>query len=250
MDRAWDAIFEHFDIINHDFNAKPFFITTNNIKEVTRHFKKTTEKEVRILCYQDRREKRPKIFKDNNLFLLPIKNGEYAILKGEGYIDIPTILTTTNIYNTKLTFDLDTSNVGNSEMQHIDYAYATSLIRTFLDDDSLVLTIRGRKFTPEFSFFVGKHEVSVSGVQTEVDAGYEGKNQVVLIEGKRTGTQNIIIRQLFYPFKQWKNFTKKHVKTLFFEKNGNTYSFWLFSFKDHNDYNSIYLLKSESFIIE
>ncbi len=34
-------------------------------------------------------------------------------------------------------------------MQHLDFAYASSLIRTFMEDDTLVLTIRGRKYTPE-----------------------------------------------------------------------------------------------------
>ncbi len=38
---------------------------------------------------------------------------------------------------------LDTTEIGDSEMQHLDYAYAASLIRTFTEDPSLVLTIRG-----------------------------------------------------------------------------------------------------------
>lgn len=82
-------------------------------------------------------------------------------------------------------------------MQHLDFAYTSSLVRTFMNDDSLVLTIRGRKYTPQFSFRVGKQKISVESVQTEVDAGYEGKNQVVLIEAKNSKTNNTIIRQLF-----------------------------------------------------
>jgi hypothetical protein len=57
----------------------------------------------------------------------------------------------------------------------LDFAYASSLIRTFLEDDSLVLTVRGRKCTPKFSFRVGKQNITAESVQTEVDAGYEGK---------------------------------------------------------------------------
>ena len=94
-------------------------------------------------------------------------------------------------------------------MQHLDFAYAASLVRTFLEDDSLVLTIRGRKYTPKFSFNVGKQNLTAESVQTEVDAGYEGKNQVVLIEAKNSQTDNVIIRQLFYPFRQWQHHTKK-----------------------------------------
>ena len=129
-------------------------------------------------------------------------------------------------------------------MQHLDFAYAASLVRTFLEDDSLVLTIRGRKYTPKFSFNVGNQQLTAESVQTEVDAGYEGKNQVALIEAKNSQTDNVIIRQLFYPFQQWQHHTKKKVKTLFFEKRGKFYSLWQFEFKDTNDYNSICLTKS------
>ena len=134
-------------------------------------------------------------------------------------------------------------------MQHLDFAYASSIIRTFMSDDSLVLTIRGRKYTPQFSFNVGKQLIEVDGVQTEVDAGYEGKNKVVLIEAKNSKTDNVIIRQLFYPFRQWSHHTKKDVLTLFFEKQSDNYLLWQFQFTDKNDYNSIQLAKTCKFQI-
>jgi hypothetical protein len=245
----WKAIFNKYNIRNHNFST-PYKITAEQIKKATSHFKTTNEREVRVLCKQDHRESRPDIFIELGLFILPIKNGEYIIVKGEGYIDIPKIVSSTIKYTSKLNFSLDTSKVGNSEMQHLDFAYATNLIRTFLDDDSLVLTIRGRKYTPNFSFFVNKQKIEVQSVQTEVDAGYEGNNKVVLIEAKNSRTNNIIIRQLFYPYKQWKSYTNKNIITLFFKKQGNEFSLWQFSFKDDNDYNSIYMVQSEKFIIE
>jgi len=208
----WKAIFDTFKIHQHNFNHKPYIISAEQIKSATAHFERTNEKEVRILCKQDTREDRPKIFIDNDLFLLPIKNGEYAIVKGEGYIDIPEINDSVKIYTSKLNFHLDTSQVGDSEMQHLDFAYAASLIRTFLEDDTLVLTIRGRKYTPPFSFKVGAQKIEQKSVQTEVDAGYEGKNQIVLIEAKNSKTNNVIIRQLYYPFRQWSCYTQKKVK--------------------------------------
>ncbi len=134
-------------------------------------------------------------------------------------------------------------------MQHLDFAYASSLIRTFLEDETLVLTIRGRKYTPQFSFKVGNQHLTVESVQTEVDAGYEGKKQVALIEAKNSKTNNTIIRQLFYPFRQWSHHTTKTVKTLFFEKRKNFYSIWQFDFGDINDYNSIQLTKCNRYEI-
>lgn len=129
---------------------------------------------MRILCKQDHRGKVPTIMTDNGLFLLPIKNGKYVIVQGEGYFDIPEITTNAKKYQSKISFELETSRVGNSEMQHLDFAYASSIIRTFFNDDSLVLTIRGRKYTPKFSFYVNNHKITAESVQTEVDADYEG----------------------------------------------------------------------------
>ena len=132
-------------------------------------------------------------------------------------------------------------------MQHLDFAYASSIIRTFTEDDTLVLTIRGRKYTPKFSFYVGNTLIEVESVQTEVDAGYEGKNNVVLIEAKNSQTTDTIIRQLYYPFRQWSAYTNKNVRTLFFEKRNNEYLIWEFRFKDINNYNSIYLYKEAKY---
>lgn len=248
-DKSWAKIFKDYKIGRHNFNKTPFKITAQQIKRACQKFSETGEKEVRILCKQDNREARPKAFKDKGLFLLPIKNGEFVIVKGEGYVDIPKVNSVEEIYKSKLDFELDTASVGDSEMQHLDFAYASSLIRTFVGDSSLVLTIRGRKYTPSFSFNVGKHLISAKSVQTEVDAGYEGKTQVVLVEAKNAKAQNIIIRQLYYPFRQWQSCTKKPVLTLFFEKKGNTYSIWQFKFNDVNDYNSVELVKSNKYRI-
>jgi hypothetical protein len=240
---SWQSIFDKYNINKHNFDLSPFIITAEQIKKATSQYSKTGEREVRILCKQDSRESRPEVFVNKNLFLLPIKNGYYVIVKGEGYIDIPIISTITKVYQTKLDFTLDTSKVGNSEMQHLDYAYASSLIRTFLEDETLVLTIRG-KYTPRFNFQVLRQSISVEGVQTEVDAGYEGKNLVALIEAKNSATNNVIIRQLYYPFRQWSYYTKKKVVPLFFEKRQGNYSLWQFEFKNLNDYNSIKIVKS------
>jgi hypothetical protein len=150
-------------------------------------------------------------------------------------------------YTSKLDFNLETFLIGNSEMQHLDFAYASSIIRTFVEDASLVLTIRGRKYTPKFSFFASSHKIEVEGVQTEVDAGYEGKERLVLIEAKNTNTKNVIIRQLFYPFKQWKAYTSKKISLVFFEKRGEEFCLWEYCFEDEGDYNSIKLVKNNQY---
>ncbi|HOU75933.1 MAG TPA: hypothetical protein PK957_02335 [Candidatus Dojkabacteria bacterium] len=249
---SWQKIFDDYGIMNHNFDESPYSISAEQIKRACQDFRDTAQKEVRILCKQDSRRNGPQVFIENNLFLLPVKNGFYNIIKGEGYIDIPEIVDSETLYSSKLDFILDTVQIGNSEMQHLDYAYASSLIRTFMDDPSLVLTIRGRKYTPKFKFYVGKHLIEVESVQTEVDAGYEGRVQIVLVEAKNFKTRDTIIRQLYYPFRQWQEHTNKKVVTLFFDREDeeNTYSIWKFGFEDVENYNSIKLIKFGKFKIE
>lgn len=246
---SWAAIFKRYDIGKHDFSKEPFYITAQQVKDATGHFSDTGMREVRILCKQDTREQRPDIFKQNELFLLPINNGNYAILKGDGYLDIEEPSDDTKVYNSKLDFKLESAEVGNSEMQHLDFAYAVSIIRTFVEDPTLVLTIRGRKYTPAFNFRFKSLELTTKSVQTEVDAGFEGKDQIVLVEAKNSKTSNTIIRQLYYPYRQWSEFTSKTVRLLFFEKRGAIYCLWEYGFAKPEQYESIKLLKSASFII-
>lgn len=251
--KSWAKIFQDYKITNHDFSQSPFLITAEQIKKSVQRFQKTNEKEVRILCSQTKREDRPDIMIDSNLFLLPIKNGTYVIVRGEGYVNIPEIPGNPIQHKAQIDFDITTSYVGDSEMQHIDFAFAVSIMKTFLQDTSLVVTIRGRKYTPSFSFYVGKHKVDVESVQTEVDVGYEGREQIVLVEAKNSNTKNTIIRQMYYPFRQWSdegnNRNQKKVRNVFFEKQDKEYMLWEYEFTDIYNYNSIGLVQMKKYIL-
>lgn len=252
-DISWKKIWDDLNLDTHNFNESPIIISADEIKRCCQDFKDTHDKEVRILCKQDKREDRPSVFRDNGLFLLPKKNGYYYIIKGEGYVDVPDITAPILDYHKQLDFELESSKVGDSEMQHLDYAYANSLIRTFMEDPTLVLTIRGRKYTPEFHFKVNGFDIETQSVQTEVDAGYEGRDQIVLIEAKNSSNTTEIIRQLYYPYRQWSENTTKKVIPVFFEKRvinkENLYYIWQYEFTDVFDYNSIRLVKSARYRI-
>ena len=249
----WEAIFERYNIWDHDFDASPFLISAAQIGNACQHFTRPGQKEARILCKQDTRESRPQVFRDRGLFILPVKNGEYAMIKGEGYVDIPPITSPLENYQSDFAFELKSSTIGNSEMQRLDYAYALSLIRHFVGDNSLVLTIRGRKFSPKagFDFVTNGFQISAQSVQTEVDSGYEGENKIVLVEAKSAKSANTIIRQLYYPFRQWGIYAQKPVLPLFFQyvKGGGEFHLWEFGFDDIEDYNSIRLIRSSRYSI-
>ena len=86
MADSWDLIFKKIGGAKHDFTAAPLYLDAATIKSAVKNQKTTGEKEVRILCKQDTRSSRPKCFQNRNLFLLPVVNGKYAIIEGEGYV--------------------------------------------------------------------------------------------------------------------------------------------------------------------
>ena len=59
---------------------------SNDISYVSAaQIKKITGEEPRLMAKIDKFELLPKIFKDNNLFLLPISRSDYVVVKGNGY---------------------------------------------------------------------------------------------------------------------------------------------------------------------
>ncbi|MCI0527815.1 MAG: hypothetical protein L0Y56_10295 [Nitrospira sp.] len=228
-------------------------VTADMIKNSTRKFKETGDREVRILAKIDSREDLPNVFTERGLFILPVKNGEYAIIKGEGFHDIQLPKSKPEVFKSKLTYELKSAKIGESEMQRLDYAFNTGLVHHFAGlADDLRLQIRGRKYTPEFEFFVGKYKIKVRSVQTEVDAGYEGRDVIILVEAKSFKQANFIIRQLYYPFRQWSLNTGKNVRTMYyaFRPASKEHVFWEYSFEDPLNYNSILLTKAKSYVIE
>ena len=72
----------------------------------------------------------------------------------------------------------------------------------------------------------------------------------MLIEAKNSNARNTIIRQIYYPFRQWQEHTDKPITTLFFQRPADDeYHIWQFGFDDKDDYNSIRLLKSARYTI-
>ena len=70
-----------FNFLSYDgVNEK--IITSNDIKNAGKTWKGSKSQfEPRLLCKQDTLEKRPDIFKKNNLYILSVKNGEYLLTK-------------------------------------------------------------------------------------------------------------------------------------------------------------------------
>ncbi|HRJ91264.1 MAG TPA: hypothetical protein PLU21_03595, partial [Candidatus Saccharibacteria bacterium] len=141
MHKAWEKIFE---AKNFDLSADVHYITASEIKAIT-------GEEARLMAKNDSRKDVPPVMRGNGYFLLPVNNGNYAIVRGEGFHDIEP--TTEPIqFTSRIKFNLATASRNTSEMQYLDYCSASGLMEDVINRGVLYSSIRGRERSGAFSF--------------------------------------------------------------------------------------------------
>ena len=198
----------------------------------------------------DHSSKLPPSLKETERFILPVRNGLYAILKGDGY-HCPEPCPRVIDFPRQTDFELQTTQTGISEMQHLDIAFNTGVLGHFLEEPQLYPTIRGRKRSPRFDFFIGEHHLEVEGVQVEIDGGFEARGSVTVVEAKIGQCEDFHLRQLYYPFRFWSTQTSKLVRPVFFTYDPATelYEFREYAFQPADRYDSARLVKASAYRI-
>jgi hypothetical protein len=246
--QAWEKIFASLRVKQRIEESGVVRITADEIKRLS-------EREPRLMTKFDSRKTRPKLLLDLGITILPTANGEYVLLRGDGYSDIPPARPA-ETYDASKISKLQTIRLGEgirSECQAIDTLFMISALRTFVGDESLQLTIRGRLRSGDFSFKfrtnIRQEVVQVKGVQIEVDSGYEGK-KIAIVEAKFGSSESFIIRQLYYPYRELlrSGVTKEIVPILLVYSNL-IYSLYSFSFQREDDYQSIRLARQADYIL-
>ncbi len=256
-DVFWNEVYKNTSFSNWDFKKGPLMLEDDEIKNAVSNLSEeaipTDSKQIRIQCYMTKREHRPEIFVKKDLFLLPYTNRSRLIFKGEGYFDIPKLdKSSIADFEIKPEFKLESSSVGESEMQHLDYAFAVGIVQDFVGNQNLKLTIRGRK-KGTFDYKVSGIDMKAKSVQTEVDAGYEGEKEILLFEAKNDiKITNEIIRQLFFPKRKWEEDTTKKIRSFFsqYNKKEKSLSLYEYDFKEKLEYTSLELIKTAKYILD
>ena len=200
-DEAWEQFFDDHDTLSFLQDYDVTYITADDMKNY---------REPRLMAKIDTKELLPEIFRENELSILPVKNGEYIIFKdpdNKSFFKFPKNSDDINIEQHQpavllSNFDSFTNLDNLYESQALDVAFMTSLIKTFTEENELWLTIRGRHFTNNFSVFIPSIQryIEICKVQVEIDAGYESENAIYLFEAKIGKRENFNIRQLLFPY--------------------------------------------------
>jgi len=184
-----------------DLSKNISYITSKQIKNTKHSWQGIDSQfEPRLLCKMDTSDSRPDIFKDNDICLLSIKNGVYALLKENIYIPL-------NVYKTAPNIIRETSssmllNIGDSETTILDKLHYNNILEHIIGEKILYGPLLGGRHRCEFDTNIGDISLSIKGSQYETDGCYETENIVCIVEMKSNHCDNFNIRQLYFPFRE------------------------------------------------
>src|ERR1035437_5055590 len=131
--------------------------TSSDLVTLTKHdIESVTGNELRLMAKVDFSADLPVALRRHGYFILPIKNGEYVLVRGNGFHTLENLPEPPTVFRPQLDFDLMTLRVGDSEMQHLDYCYKIGLFEKFAGVAGRRQTIRGRKRMPPIDFSIGR----------------------------------------------------------------------------------------------
>lgn len=249
-DKAWEKLFEKYNI-KHEIETNGYFtITSTQINEF---------REARLMTKFDNQKTLPQLFKENNLSILPISANSYILANFKLYESIPEIDTPIEFKEFPPYIESIDYNKINSEAIALNCAYISKIIEDFLDEENdnteILPTVDGKMSSGKFEFNVensitaDNYSVLVDRSGIEIDAGYETAHSLVLIEAKNVIADDFLIRQLYYPFRLWKDKITKKVRPVFMQYSNGIFNLYEYEFKDPNNYNSLKLIKSKRYSI-
>lgn len=246
-DRAWEKLFDKYDIYSKVQNNGFFEITSKQINEF---------REARLMTKFDHSINLPVLFSKNSLAILPLTRGSYYISNMEAYHTFES--SNQNVIKASIPdfiHSIDLENIT-SEATALNVAYISGILADFTEEENLLPTVDGRMSSDKFSFNIkqklgnSKHHIVVENAQVEIDGGYEGLNSLALIEAKNSLADDFLIRQIYYPYRLWKNRIDKEVKSIFLTYSNGIFSLYEYRFLEPENYNSLSLIKQENYTLE
>lgn len=241
-DIAWQAIFQEESILENIERDGCFYISSEKINK---------KREARLMTKFDHQFQLSQPFRENNLSIQPVSRGKYIIGPFSSYFSFSKnrMFSDTDIkYCDPLPSHIKTITTKNisTESSAVICAYLSGMLDDILEEETN-FTVFGRMSTGSFEYKIDNlktgqpQKIRVDNSQCEIDGGFEGKRKFAIIEAKCQSVDDFIIRQLYYPYKLWKSKIQKEIVPIFLSLSNNIFTFYVFSFRNPNQYNSIQL---------
>jgi hypothetical protein len=244
IDKAWKILFVKHNIVSRVSVNGFFKIKASEINTI---------KEARLMAKFDQSAQLPDVFQNNDLSILPISRGEYIIGPFQTHEKIvypkckPTLVDIPNLET------IDYTNLY-SEASALLFAYNSGIIKDIVNSANIHYTVNGRMSSGCFDYYINNNrgtkpaqKIMVQNAQVEIDAGYEFENGFCIIEAKNVAVEEILIRQLYYPYRLWTGKILKPVIPLLMVYSNDIFHFFQYEFLDVGNYNSLKLVSYKSY---
>lgn len=206
--------------------------------------------EPRLLAKMDSLSDIPHALKLRNWSLLAVSNDRYILGELGVHFQLPPSTAEFETFSWESPFETINQFSVSGESEACLVALHSGIISDFLGGQ-FHLTSYGRIRTDSYPMLltVGDQHVSidVSGVQFEVDAGFESEDKVVLLEMKKIPSSSMNLRQLYFPFRHWLARTGKLVVPVFGVWTRNSLDLFRFNFPHHDDISSAEIVHSKRY---
>lgn len=237
-DAAWEELFRRLRIAEALERDGLYRISADEIRKL---------REPRLMTKFDHAVNLPRVFADRGLAILPVSRGDYVISSFRAYERIPrdSMCCSASVVRPPAHLQSLSSRYVTSEAAALHYAGSCGIWKDFLADEDITPTVSGRMGSGEFTCLVntarGNLSLEVRNAQLEIDAACEGRGCLALIEAKMDLSEDFHIRQLYYPFRLWRERVTKPVRNVFFNYSDGAFFLYEYVFDDPMCYNSLRL---------
>ena len=241
IEKAWKLLFEKYNIVSKVLANGFFKIKASEINTV---------KEARLMAKFDQSSQLPEVFQHNSLSILPISRGEYIIGNFKTHEKVTYQKSKPQMVSIPILETLDYTNLY-SEASSLLFAYNSGIIKDIVNSKDIHFTVNGRMSSGCFDYLINNHKgsqkIAVQNAQVEIDGGYEFENGFCIIEAKNIAVDEILIRQLYYPYRLWTEKISKPVTPILMVYSNDIFHFFQYSFTEINNYNSLKLITYKSY---
>lgn len=237
---VWEEVFLRSDLSQRIKTDGVFFISS---KQLNQFSKPMGGPDARNLVKYDHKSQLPFSLRKNNLSILPVARGEFAI----GSFDIYAPLgedSSPPLINYSIPSHLETLQKLRSEMDSLILVHHAGAIADLVGEEAAFVG-GGKDSGPGFTMTVssaGKHAREKlfikKGVAIEIDGLFESKSFILAIEAKMKSAVDFNIRQLYYPFRSLRDRHSKSIRTLYLSVSNGIFDAREFIFKDRESISS------------
>jgi hypothetical protein len=239
IDRAWEQLFEKHDVLSRVHADGEFRILSSQINEFH---------EARLMAKFDQSAQLPDIFRTNKLSILPTTRGHYIIgpFVTHEKVKYRQAVKPRQVAMPQLE-TLDAKDLY-SEAAALLFAYNSGIINDIMGSNDVKFTVNGRMRSGNFTYFINNSlkpenpiTVEVKNSQIEIDAGFESPDVFMICEAKNQASEELLIRQLYYPYRKWNEKIVKPIIPVFLAFSNDVFHIFIYEFTDKVNYNSIAL---------